>query len=137
MIKELSLFLENNPGELAKLIKLFSENEIEIHAISVAETADYGLIMLLVNNPDRCVDLLEENGYSFNANEVLAVKLSYEANKLFDIANILGKNDVNIEYLYSTILRDETIMIVRVSDNSKAESVLKDKEFELLEPSDL
>ncbi|MGV9198043.1 MAG: hypothetical protein ACOC44_00995 [Promethearchaeia archaeon] len=137
MIKELSLFLPNNPGELAKLIKLFSKNNVEIHAISVAETADYGLIMLLVSEPDRCVDLLEENGYSFNANDVLAVRLTYETNKLFDIANILGKNDVNIEYLYSTILRDETIMIVRVDDNIKAENVLKEKNFKLLNQSDL
>ncbi|MFO8018149.1 MAG: hypothetical protein R6U96_05900 [Promethearchaeia archaeon] len=137
MIKELSIFLPNNPGELAKLIKLFSENVIKIDAISVAETADYGLILLLVNKPDKCIDILEEHGYSFNANEVLAVKLSYEANKLFDIANLLGENNVNIEYLYSTILRDETIMIVRVNNNEKAEKVLKEKDFTLLNPADL
>jgi hypothetical protein len=137
MITEISVFLPNNPGVLAKFIDLLNNNDIHIKAITVAETPNYGLLLVLVDKPEECIDLLEKNNYDISATTVLAVKLSEELNKLFDVANVLGKSRVNIEYLYMTVVSGKTLMIVRVDDNDKAQEVLKKKGFILFSIEDL
>ncbi len=137
MIAEISIFLPNNPGVLAKFIDLLNNNNIQIKAITVAETPEYGLLMILVDKPEECIDLLEENDYGITATVVLAVKFSEDLNSLFDIANVLGENNVNIEYLYMTVVSDYTLMIVRVDDNDKAQEVLKKEGFVLVAIEDL
>ncbi|MFX1338076.1 MAG: hypothetical protein ACFFDK_05665 [Promethearchaeota archaeon] len=137
MITEISVFLPNNPGVLAKFIDLLNINSIHIKAITVAETPDYGLLLILVDSPEECIELLEENNYELSATTVLAVRLSEDLNALFDIANVLGKNSVNIEYLYMTVISGNTIMIVRVDDNDKAEEVLKEEGFLLFSIEEL
>ena len=137
MITEISVFLPNNPGVLAKFIKLLNKNNIQIKSITAAETPDYGLLLLLVDNPDNCIELLQENNYEIIATAVLAIKLSDDPNVLFDITDVLGKSNVNIEYLYNCVVNDSTLMIVRVNDNIKAQEVLKKKKFVLVEPDEL
>jgi len=129
VITEISVFLPNNPGVLAKFIDLLNNNNIRIKAITVAETPDYGLLLILVDKPEECIELLEENSYEISATNVLAVKLPEELNTLFDIASVLGKNSVNIEYLYMTVVTGKTLMIVRVDDNEIAQEVLKKEGF--------
>ncbi len=137
MITEISVFLPNNPGVLAKFIDLLTTNDIHIKAITVAETPDYGLLLILVDNPEECIELLEENDYEISATTVLAVKLSEDLNALFDVASVLGNNSVNIEYLYMTVVSSKTLMIVRVDDNEKAQEVLKNEGFILFSIEEL
>jgi hypothetical protein len=137
VITEISVFLPNNPGVLAKFIDLLNTNNIHIKAMTVAETPDYGLLLVLVNKPEECIELLEENDYEISATTVLAVKLSEDLNKLFDIASILGNNSINIEYLYMTVVAGKTLMIVRVDDNEKAQEVLKKEGFILFSIEEL
>jgi hypothetical protein len=125
MITEISVFLPNNPGVLAKFIDLLNNNNIHIKAITAAETPDYGLLLILVDKPKESIELLEENNYEISATTVLAVRFSEDLNSLFDIAKVLGDNEVNIEYLYMTVVNGETLMIVRVNDNDKAQELLK------------
>jgi len=125
MITEISVFLPNNPGVLAKFIDLLNNNNIHIKAITAAETPDYGLLLILVDKPEESIELLEENNYEISATTVLAVRFSEDLNSLFDIAKVLGDNEVNIEYLYMTVVNGETLMIVRVNDNDKAQELLK------------
>ena len=139
MLTEISIFLPNNPGVLAKLIELLNENKITIKAITVAETPDYGLLLILVNNPEKCIALLTENNYTLSARDVIAVKIPENSKNdtLFDIANILGKHKVNIEYLYMTIVSKSTLMIIRVNDCEKAEELLKKENHILMDIEDL
>lgn len=137
MIKEISVFLPNNPGVLAKFLKLLNKEEINIKAITATETPDYGLLLILVDKPEECIDILDKNNYEISATDVLALRLSKEPSKLFDIADILGKNNVNIEYLYMTVVNDTSYMIVRVDENMKAEEVLGKNGFLLVEIEDL
>ena len=133
MLTEISIFLPNNPGVLAKLIELLNDNKITIKAITVAETPDYGLLLILVNNPEKCIALLTENNYTISATDVIAVKIpeKFKNETLFDIANILGNHKINIEYLYMTIVSNSTLMVIRVNESEKAEELLK-KENNLL-----
>lgn len=139
MITEISIFLPNNPGVLAKFIELLNENNINIKAITVAETPDYGLLLILVDKPENCIEVLNENKYDISATDVLAIKIpdDFKNDTLFDIANILGENKINIEYLYMTIVSNITLMIVRVDENEKAENILKNENYILIDIKDL
>lgn len=139
MLTEISIFLPNNPGVLAKLIELLNDNNINIKAITIAETPDYGLLLILVDKPNECIELLNENNYEISATEVIAVRIIkyFQNDTLFDIANILGNNNVNIEYLYMTIVSGSNLMIIRVDDTNKAEDILKKNSQILIDIKDL
>lgn len=133
MVIEISIFLENEPGELAALIKLLKEDDIGIRGASVAETADYGLVYLLVDKPKECLSLLKEKEYEISSAKVLAVKLREDYETLFDIAKILGDNEVNIEYLYSTSVKEGfNLMIVNVNDYEKGREVLEKEGLDII-----
>ena len=132
---QISVFLPNVPGEFSKFLDLFIKHDIEIRAVTVAENEEYGLLLLLVNKPDECVKLLEEKDFPVATTDVIAIKVESENNTLFlkDIANTLGKNNVNIEYMYSTLVKNESLIIMRVDDNERAKEILKGSNFKLEE----
>ncbi|MHA1147649.1 MAG: hypothetical protein ACTSR8_05345 [Promethearchaeota archaeon] len=129
MVKEFSIFLENTPGILAQLIKLLNASEINIRAISVAEAENYGLVMILIDKPEECEELLEENEYDFSISDVIVVSLSENSSLLYDIAELMGVNNINIDYMYSTLVEKEANLIIRTNNNHKAINVLKNKGF--------
>jgi len=136
MFKQISIYLKNVPGQLAEFATLLVENGIEIRAITVAENEEYGLILLLVDKPDKCIKLLEEYDHIYSITKVIAVKVLSEKGHtkgLLKISKVLGKNDVNIEYMYSTLVKDESLLILRVDDNEKAIEILKENDFLLEE----
>lgn len=137
MFKQISLYLENKPGRLSQFCTYLKENNIEIRAITVAENVDYGLILLLVDKPEDCVKLLEEANYVYSITRVLAVRIDEDKGHtqgLLEISRILGEADVNIKFLYSTLVKEESLIILRVNDDEKATRVLKEEGF-LLEES--
>ena len=98
-INQISVFLPNKPGQLANFFEVLKENKIYVRSLTVAETEEYGLILILVDQFDDCVSLLEEKEYLFTITEVVAVNLSDNIAALYEIAKTLGSNDINIEYL--------------------------------------
>jgi hypothetical protein len=137
MLTELSIFLPNEPGRLARLIKELNEQGINIMAISVVETADYGLILLLVDKSDKCVEFLDENNYEFTQSSVLAISFNDEPMDLYNVTKLLGDHEINIEYLYLTVIGGETIIILRVDDNDKAANILQKNGLSQIEESQL
>ncbi len=136
MLQEISLFLPNYPGVLAQLSLLLRANEIKIIAISVAQTKEYGLVMILVDKPSECIAILEENEYEYHVKEVVLINMIDKPEIINDIAEIMGVNDINIEYIYSTLVRrqkNEAYLILNTNNNEKATSTLKEKGFSLLE----
>lgn len=132
MFKQISVYLRNQPGELANFCTYLLENQIEIRAITVAENDEYGLILLLVDKPDECLQLLEKADYIYSVTKVIAVKVvenESHTKGLREIALILGNKGVNIEFLYSTLVKDESLIILRVDNNDKAKEVLKSEGF--------
>lgn len=133
MVKEFTVFLENVPGILAQFIRLLDSNEIRIHAISVTETDDYGLVSILVNKPKECEDVLGENDYDFKVSDVVVVNLANKRSLLYDIAEMMGVNGININYLYSTLVMEQAHLIINTNNTEKTINVLKEKEFSILE----
>jgi hypothetical protein len=113
---QLSVYLEDQPGVLANFIKLLMDNQIFIRALTVAKTSEYGLLLALVDKPEDCISLLEEKDYLISTSEVIAVRLNDNPDALYKIPKTLGDNNINIEYCYSTLVKEESMLIIRVED---------------------
>lgn len=132
MFKQISVYLLNRPGELANFADLLVENNIEIRALTVAENDEYGLVLFLVDDPEKYIEPLDKEGHIYSITEVLVVKvISKEGHTkgLQEISRILGNNGLNIEYLYSALAKDEPLLILRIDNNNKALNILKEKGF--------
>ncbi|MFX1375071.1 MAG: hypothetical protein ACFFA0_04610 [Promethearchaeota archaeon] len=114
---QLSVFLEDRPGVLAKFVKLLMDNKIFIRALTVAKTSEYGLLLLLVDKPEECINLLEEENYLLSTTDVIAIRLNDNPKALYQIPKTLGDNKINIDYCYSTLVKEDSMLIVRVEDD--------------------
>ena len=125
-VKQISVFLENKPGKLAELTGLLNSNAINIRALSLAETEDFGILRIIVSDPYQTVTVLKEANYVCSVTKVLAIEMSDEPGSLYHILQVLGENGVNLEYTYAFITRkkDRAYMILRVTDNDMAVEVL-------------
>lgn len=120
---QLSVYLEDRPGELANFIKLLMDNKIFIRALTVAKTSEYGLILILVDNPEKCIKLLEDRDFLLSTTDVIAVRLNDRPYALYEIPKTLGENNININYFYSTLIKDESMLILRVEDTIIEEAI--------------
>lgn len=135
-LKQISVFLPNEPRQLANFFEFLMENNIYIRSITVAETEDYGLLLLLVKPYEKCVELLEDNDYMHSVTEVIAVRLTDNISQLYNIAKTLGDNKVNIEYLYTFAEKSSeprAVTVLRLDDNENGFEVLKKNGFDVVE----
>ena len=132
---QLSIYLEDKPGELANFIKLLMDNKIFIRALTVAKTSEYGLILILVDNPEKCINLLEERDFLISTTDVIALRLNDHPNGLYEMPKTLGENEINIDYFYSTLIKDESMIILRVEDSiiEEAVNILEKTGFTIVE----
>jgi hypothetical protein len=137
MVKQISVFLQNRPGTLANLTKILLDKKINIRALTVADTSDYGIIRMIVDNPEKTLKVLKDSEYLVSETEVVAVEAEDKPGGLYEIASTLGEKNVNIEYLYTTLKEGKAIMIIRVSDIEAAIEALKSGGFKLVSEKDL
>lgn len=128
MVKQVSVFLENKEGRLVRALKYLGENSINIRALSIAETADFGILRLIVDKPEKASSVLKNAGFRVIETDVLAVEVSDEPGGLAQILGYLAKEKINIEYMYAFLARksDDAIVIFRVEDRKKATQVLEE-----------
>lgn len=125
-IKQLSVFVENKPGKLAEFTKLLSEHGIDMRALSIAETPDFGILRVIVDDPYQTTCVLKDADYIFSITPVIAVAIPDEPGSLSRIVDLLGEGGINIEYTYAFITRNKALayMIFRVENNEKAIDIL-------------
>ena len=99
-IKQISIFIENKPETLSELTDVLAKNNVNMRAIMLADTSDFGVVRLIVDNPDETAKLLEQNDYVIKANGVIAIQIPDEAGSLNSILKLLGQNGRNVEYMY-------------------------------------
>ncbi len=134
VLKQISVFLPNQPGVLAKFTKILMDKKINMKAMTVAETADYSILRVVVDKTEEALGILKEENYLVSLTEVIGVVIPNKPGALHEVAMILGENNVNIEYIYSSaLLTEEAIIVLRVDNNIKAEQILKDKGITLAE----
>lgn len=133
-IKQISVFLENKSGRLAKVTRILGENGINIRALSIADTTDFGILRLIVNAPDIALRALKESGFSVNVTDVIAVEIPDVPGGLAGALEYLRDVDINIEYLYAFLTRSSNaaLMVFRVEQIDEAIEVLQGKGIRIL-----
>lgn len=123
--KQLSVFIENRQGRLGEVLSVLKSNGVNIFSLSLADTTEYGLLRLIVNDPSLGKEKLTEGGFSTMLTDVLILKINHEAGSLQGLLQILADNGVNIEYMYGlSIDGDEASVVLKASDLDKADEVL-------------
>ncbi len=137
--KQISVFLENKPGQMVELAKLLKEHQIDMRALSLADTKDFGIVRLIVDDPYKTACVLKDAGYIASITPVLAVEFADTPGSLLGILEILGENKLNLEYTYAFTARkkDCAYMILRMEDNNKAADVLTAAGIRLICQSEL
>lgn len=138
-IKQISVFLENKPGAMAALTTVLSENKVDMRALSLAETSDFGIVRIITEDVYTTMQVLKDAGYICSATKVLAVAIPDEPGGLDKVLHILGGESINVEYMYAFTARkkDMAYMIFRVEDNEKAVSILTKNGVKLICQEDL
>lgn len=138
-IKQLTVFVQNSKGSIVSITSCLSENNINIRALSIAETKDFGILRLIVNDTEKAMKILEENGYLIKAIDVLGVKIGDKPGELSSALSVLDKAEINVEYLYAFMSRTEkhAYVVLRVEDNALAQDALIKAGFKLISEQDV
>ena len=138
-IKQLSIFLENKPETLYNLTETLAVNKVNMRALSLADSSDFGIARIICDSPDAVADKLRGEDYIVNVTDVLAVEIPDEAGSLNKILKVLSENNRNVEYMYGFTGRrtNTACMIMRCTDVAKAEEVLASAGIKLISQEEL
>lgn len=138
-VKQISVFVENRPGQLSEFSKLLERNNIDLRALSIAEAEDFGILRVIVDDPYNTIRILKAAGYVCSVTPVLAVEIADRPGSLVKILDALGNGGVNLEYTYAFLSRKKgsAYMIFRVEDNEKALEVLRSCEIKPISQDDI
>jgi hypothetical protein len=133
-VEQISIFLENKSGRLAEITEILAKNKINIRAMSLADTADFGILRLIVDDIEKTAALLKEGGFTIGRNEVVAVELPDRPGGLAGILSALQTRNVNVEYMYAFVQRSEgnAVLIFRFDELEKAIDALQKAGFRIL-----
>ena len=138
-IHQISVFLENRTGQLAQITRLLAKENIDIRAISIAETADYGLARMIVDDSYKASSILLEHGDILSMTPVYAVEVPDRPAGLAELLAVLADAQVDVEYMYSLFTHKEgnAYMVLRISDEAKFLSTLGDKKIRIVGKEEL
>ncbi len=134
-VEQISIFIENKSGRLAEITRILGDAGINIRALSLADTSDFGILRLIVNNVETAKSVLKECGFTVNKTEVVAVEVPDHPGGLSNILQALDKDQINVEYMYAFVERcgGNAVIIFRFDDTDKAIETLRDCGFNMLE----
>lgn len=132
LIKQLSVFIENREGRLERVTQVLKESNINIASFSLADTSEYGLLRMIVSDPEEGKRVLKEEGFSAMLTEVIVVKIAQKPGTLHEVLKVLSDADLSVEYMYTlaTVGKD-TSVIMKLSDPESALKVLADNRYEV------
>lgn len=138
MVQQLSVFLENKPGRLAELTRTLGDAAINMHALMVADTSEFGVVRIICDNPSRARSLLEDKGFGVSVSDVVAVEVPDRPGGLADVLDALDAAGLNVDYAYCFV-RPAGQMAVDVFkvDDPRSTEILTDAGFSVLRPADL
>ena len=139
-VKQISVFIENKTGKLAEVTRYIAENNINMKALSVADTHDFGILRIICEDHDSAVKVLKDGGYVIAETVVLAVEIPDRPGSLAEILDILAKSDIAVEYTYAFLSvknLGQAFMIFRVDNNDNAKSALITEGFNVVDKETL
>ena len=138
-VKQISVFVENKEGRIKKAIDTLAKANINIRALSIADTAKYGILRLIVSDNEKAIEALENDGFIVKENEVLLLTVPDEPNGLNSTLAVFDEKGINLEYLYAFVSNktDEALVVMRLEDMEKAVEALESKNIKILETEDI
>ena len=139
MIRQISVFVENQPGSMMNVTNVLTEAHVNIRAISTFDTPEFGIMRLVVDDPVRAKESLTSKGFVNRVSDVIGAELKDEKGNLNQMLKILADGQINVNYNYSFVIREgkAPVMVFHTDDFEKAESVLKQADVKLVEEEDL
>jgi hypothetical protein len=134
-VEQISIFIENKSGRLAEVSRVLGESGVNIRALSLADTSDFGILRLIVNDREKAISVLKEKGFTVSKTEVVAVEVPDQPGGLASILQVLDKESINVEYMYAFVERcgDNAVIIFRFDEIEKAINALSVNCFNMLE----
>jgi len=136
-IRQLSVFLENKTGRLQEVLDALGSENININALSIADTSEYGILRLIVNDPENGYKYLKARGFSVNLTDVLSLSVSHKAGSLSKVLKKFSDENLSIEYMYAFSLGDKALIVLRTDDRSKAFEIVEQNNFTLISEDDI
>jgi hypothetical protein len=136
LLKQLSVFIENKPGRLAQVTQLIAAAGVNIHAMCIADTTNFGILRLIVNHAELAKKVLKEQGLTVKTTEVVAVSLTHKPGSLAGVLKELDKAGVSIEYMYAFTSRDaayDAMVVLCLSDQEKAMEKIRQCDVQLVD----
>ena len=134
IIKQISVFLENRAGRLAKVAEELGNNGINIRALTIADTSDFGILRMIVSDPDLAYKVLKQAGFTVRESGILAIEIADRKGLFHELMQLCDANALNVEYTYSFVEQDskKAILFLRFEDNEKASALFHSKGYRLL-----
>ena len=138
LAKQLTVFIENRSGRLSEVLNVLKENNINILSLSLADTTEFGLLRLIVDNAAEGKEKLIENGFSSLLSNVSIIQIAHKVGSLQELLRVLDENQVNIEYMYGlSIESTEAYVVLKASETEKLEKILSENGIRTLSGEDL
>jgi len=136
-IRQLSIFLENKAGRLQEVLEVLSSESINITALTIADTSEYGIVRLLVSDPESGFKLLKSRGYRVNLTEVISLSVSHEPGSLATMLKKFSDENLSIEYMYAFCLGDKAVIVLRTDNHAKAFEVIEQNNFSIINENEI
>ena len=138
-LKQLNIFVENKKGALVEITETLASHDVNIRALSIADTEEFGILRLIVNDSDTACKILSEKDFLIKITEVVGVKIGDQPGKLSTALSVLDDEDINVEYLYAFMARTEkhAYVVLRVADNAQAEKALEAAGYHMITDADI
>ncbi len=138
-IKQLSIFVENKKGSLVEIYETLSHAQVDIRAMSIADTQDFGILRLIVSDADKAAEALKQSNCIVSVTDVIGVAINDQAGSLAKVVRLLTDNDVNIEYMYAfiTVSKQYAYVVFRVADNDAATELLCANDVKIVTEEDI
>ncbi|MEN6461216.1 MAG: ACT domain-containing protein [Syntrophomonas sp.] len=139
MAKQISIFLENKAGRLSHVTRVLGESGINIRAFSIADTSDFGILRIIVNDPAKAYTILKEAGFTVSETEVVAVQVPDSPGGLATVLEQMTTEDLNIEYMYAFLgtSGSDALVIIKVEDTQKACKTFQEKDIKFIDEKQL
>ena len=134
-VKQISVFVENKPGKLLDIVRILKKENVDMRALSIGETSDYGILRLIVDKPAEAEIALSQGGFVCSATPVIAIKIPDEPGSLERVLTILANDGISIEYTYAFLMNEKNAacLVIRVPDNDRASKILQENGVEIFD----
>ena len=131
IIKQISIFVENKPGRLAEITEIIAKNDVNIRALSVADTTHFGILRIIVDDPEMVQRVLKEAGLTVSITSVITAAIKDRPGGLAEVLKLFAAHDIQIEYMYAFIAKseNEAYVVMRIENEDEAVKLLKENGF--------